>query len=49
MTLMRITFGIIMIIACCIMCKLMIAMGEHDMTYMVFLIPMAIALIFGKE
>ena len=48
-TLLRRLFGFGMLIGSIFLCKIMIAMGERDVSYMIILLPVALMLIFGKD
>lgn len=49
LTFMRRMFGVIMLLLSLAICKLMVAIGEPDVTYMCILIPVSLAFIFAKE
>lgn len=48
-TMLRRLFGFGMLIGSIFLCKIMIAMGERDVTYMLVLVPVALAMIFAKD
>lgn len=48
-TMLRRLFGFGMLIGFIFLCKIMIAMGERDVTYMLVLVPVALAIIFAKD
>ena len=49
MMFLRKLFGVFLLAISFCICKLMLTMGEHDITYIIFLLPLAIIMIFGKE
>lgn len=46
---MRRMFGVVMLLLSFAVCRLMVAMGEPDVTYMCILIPVSLAFICAKE
>lgn len=48
-TMLRRLFGFGMLIGSIFLCKIMIAMGERDISYMIILLPVALLMIFGKD
>lgn len=48
-TLLRRFIGIGMLAASFGVCKMMVATGERDVTYMLVLVPVALAIIFAKD
>lgn len=48
-TMLRRLFGFGMLIGSIFLCKMMVAMGERDVTYMLVLVPVALAMIFAKD
>ena len=48
-TMLRRLFGFGMLIGSLFLCKIMIAMGERDVTYMLVLVPVVLVMIFAKD
>lgn len=48
-TMLRRLFGFGILIGFIFLCKIMIAMGESDVSYMIILLPVALLMIFGKD
>lgn len=48
-TMLRRLFGFGMLIGSIYLCKMMVVMGERDVTYMLVLVPVALAMIFAQD